>query len=83
MAYDSEGNLFFADSNNHIIRKIDTNGMVSTVAGTPPVNGLPQYGYEGDGGPATDDDRYTFEWSWTLTPESPGPDATPDTAGNS
>lgn len=44
---DSIGNLYFADSNNHRIRRIDKQGIITTVAGT----GL--LGYSGDGGPAT------------------------------
>lgn len=47
IAFDSAGNLYFADTNNHRIRRIDRNGMISTVAGT----GI--LGYRGDGGPAT------------------------------
>jgi sugar lactone lactonase YvrE len=31
---DKDGNIFIADRDNHAIRKIDVNGMVSTVAGT-------------------------------------------------
>lgn len=31
---DKDGNIFIADRNNHAIRKIDVNGLVSTVAGT-------------------------------------------------
>ena len=31
---DKEGNIFIADRDNHAIRKIDVNGLVSTVAGT-------------------------------------------------
>lgn len=31
---DKEGNIFIADNRNHAIRKIDTNGLMSTVAGT-------------------------------------------------
>lgn len=31
---DKDGNIFIADNRNHAIRKIDTNGLVSTVAGT-------------------------------------------------
>ena len=32
MAYDSKGNLFIADMNNHSIRKLSSDGMVSTFA---------------------------------------------------
>lgn len=45
MVEDSAGNLFFTDSTR--IRKIDSNGIITTVAG----NGT--LGYAGDGGPAT------------------------------
>jgi len=47
LAFDSTGNLYVADSNNQRVRRIDTKGMITTVAGT----GV--YGYSGDGGPAT------------------------------
>lgn len=47
IVFDAAGNLYFADSNNHRIRRIDKNGIISTVAGT----GVP--GFSGDGGPAT------------------------------
>jgi uncharacterized protein (TIGR03437 family) len=48
LAFDSSGNLYIADTNNDVIRKI-TNGTITTVAGD---NGqLP--GYSGDLGPAT------------------------------
>jgi trimeric autotransporter adhesin len=43
---DKEGNLFIADFQNNKIRRIDTKGIISTVAG----NGLA--GTSGDGGPA-------------------------------
>ncbi len=55
IAYDRDGNLFFADTSNHLIRMIDTEGIVHRVAGTPPdEEGVPQRGYAGDGGPALD-----------------------------
>ncbi|HYD62280.1 MAG TPA: hypothetical protein VEC35_18100 [Noviherbaspirillum sp.] len=38
LAIDEAGNLYVADSMNQVIRKIDVNGMVTTVAGTPGVN---------------------------------------------
>ena len=47
VAVDSAGNLFIADSQNCCIRKVDTNGIITTVAG----NG--SLGFFGDGGAAT------------------------------
>jgi sugar lactone lactonase YvrE len=47
IAIDNAGNLFIADGGNHRVRKVDTNGVITTVAGT----GVP--GSTGDGGPAT------------------------------
>ena len=48
VAVDNEGNIYIADSFNHIIRQIDaTSGVITTIAGT----GTP--GFSGDGGPAT------------------------------
>jgi sugar lactone lactonase YvrE len=42
-----DGNLYFADTNNNVVRMIDfTSGNISTVAGTGDA------GYSGDGGPA-------------------------------
>jgi uncharacterized repeat protein (TIGR01451 family) len=46
MVFDANGNLYFADGGNNVIRKIDTSGNISTVA----FNGLPTFG--GDGGSA-------------------------------
>jgi sugar lactone lactonase YvrE len=47
LAFDAKGNLYFADSNNERIRRIDKNGIITTVAGTGAV------GTSGDHGPAT------------------------------
>lgn len=44
---DLAGNLYFADAFNNCIRKVATNGIITTLAG----NGSP--GYAGDGGAAT------------------------------
>ncbi|MEI8090226.1 MAG: Ig-like domain-containing protein, partial [Opitutaceae bacterium] len=60
LAVDSAGNLYIADTGNCVIRKVDTNGIITTVAGTipllngtNPINTFAQSGYSGDGGPAT------------------------------
>ncbi len=45
-AFDSKGNIYFSSLNN-TIRKIDVNGIITTIAGTAGV-----LGYSGDGGPA-------------------------------
>jgi uncharacterized protein (TIGR03437 family) len=48
IAFDSLGVLYVADQCNHRIRKIDGNGMMSTVAGTGPT-GPSAGGFNGDG----------------------------------
>jgi sugar lactone lactonase YvrE len=48
LAVDSSGNLYIADSNNAVVRKVTQAGVISTVAGTGGVEG-----YSGDGGQAT------------------------------
>jgi len=46
--FDSKGNLYIDERDNHIVRHVDMkSGIISTVAGTPGKNG-----YGGDGGPA-------------------------------
>ncbi len=47
MALDAAGNLYFADTRNHRVRRISPGGTITTVAG----NALA--GFSGDGGPAT------------------------------
>jgi hypothetical protein len=43
---DKVDNLLIADSNNDVIRKVGSDGIIQTIAGTG------QEGYDGDGGPA-------------------------------
>lgn len=46
--FDGEGNLYFVEMQNHVVRRIDAKtGVISTIAGTG------EAGYGGDGGPAT------------------------------
>ena len=46
IAIDIFGNLYIADAGNHCIRKVNTAGIITTVAGNDTA------GYSGDGGPA-------------------------------
>ena len=47
--FDPEGNLYFVEMQNHIVRRVDSKtGLISTVAGTG------EKGFGGDGGPATE-----------------------------
>jgi adhesin/invasin len=45
VVYDHAGNLLIADTDNNRIRKVDTAGIITTIAGTG------KAGYSGDGGP--------------------------------
>ena len=47
LAVDASGNLYFADSGNHVVRRVTADSLIATVAGTG------QLGFSGDGGPAT------------------------------
>jgi len=47
IAVDGSGNVYIADANENVIRKINASGIISTIAGTGAA------GYAGDGGPAT------------------------------
>jgi sugar lactone lactonase YvrE len=47
VAVDAAGNLFIVDTHNHRIRRVDSKGIITTVAGDGTA------GFSGDGGPAT------------------------------
>lgn len=47
VAFDSTGNAYVSEASNNRVRKIDTSGIITTIAGTG------EEGYAGDGGPAT------------------------------
>ncbi len=46
LAYDASGNLYIAALGDNVIRKVDLNGIITTVVGTG------EQGFAGDGGPA-------------------------------
>ena len=48
VAVDAAGNLYIADSDNHLVRRVDPSGTITTIAGTG------DRGFSGDGGPATE-----------------------------
>lgn len=60
---DAEGNLYISDQGNLRVRKVDTAGIVTTIAG----NGM--QGFGGDGGPATD---AMLNWETGSNPEPSG-----------
>lgn len=47
IAYDAQGNLYIAEAGSNTIRKVDTAGRITTIAGTG------TQGFSGDNGPAT------------------------------
>lgn len=65
IATDTAGNLFFADQNNNVVRKVDiATGFISTVAGNGTTGAL-----SGDGGPAT---AATISLPWGVAADQKG-----------
>jgi hypothetical protein len=50
---DTAGNLYIADLNNNVIRKVDTSGIITTIVGNGFDAGTGNGGFSGDGGNAT------------------------------
>ena len=63
LAVDRTGNIFVGDADNYRIRRIDTAGIITTVAGAG------SGGYSGDGGPAT---AAHIEFMWGLATDAAG-----------
>lgn len=66
VAVDVKGNLYISDFGNHRIRKIDTKGIISTVAGT----GDP--GWSGENGPARKAHLFNAEFGGGLAVDADG-----------
>jgi sugar lactone lactonase YvrE len=49
IGFDTNGNLFITDNNDNIVRKVDTNGIITTIAGKYSLTGA----FGGDGAAAT------------------------------
>lgn len=62
--YDEAGNLYLVDQGNHVIRRIDAEGVITTIAGDPMT-----LGYAGDGGPALE---AQFSWAVGSNPNPSG-----------
>ena len=77
LAFDAAGNLYFADSWLDKVRRIDRQGIVTTVAG----NGFTHF--RGDGGPPPSMPRSTASHAWPSTPCRAGwPSPTPAASGS-
>ena len=56
VAFGRQGDVYVADALNHRVRRIDKDGVISTIAGNPTgsnASGSPSGAFGGDGGPAT------------------------------
>jgi sugar lactone lactonase YvrE len=53
LVVDAAGDLLIADSRNGRIRRVDSNGIITTIAGTGEADTPAKTGTPGDGGPAT------------------------------
>ena len=53
LVFDHATNIYIADEHNHVVRKVNTSGIITTIAGNGFGAGLSDGGYSGDNGPAT------------------------------
>jgi len=63
LVFDNAGNLYIAASGNRSIRRVDTNGIITTIAGTG------EHGFSGDGGPAV---RAQLAWTRDVAVDDNG-----------
>ena len=71
LSVDSSGNLFIADTYNSVVRKVDSSGIITTMAGKyTNITGLfGKINYSGDGGAAT---NAGLSWPWDVVLDSEG-----------
>lgn len=60
LAHGADGSLYISDKGNRRVRRVDPNGIITTVAGIG-------WGYGGDGGPATE--AFLFPFGIALGPD--------------
>jgi len=60
---DTVGNIYIADTGNNVIRQVDTQGIIRTVAGNH------VHGFSGDGGPAT---SASLNFPWDVAVDARG-----------
>jgi hypothetical protein len=65
LAFDGLGNLYIAETEGARVRRVDTSGTITTIAGTG------GYGFAGDGGPATSA-LFAFLSPWGVAIDSNG-----------
>lgn len=58
VGFDAAGNLYIADNNNDRVRQVDTNSIITTVAGNGIGSGTNGGSFSGDGGAATNAGLY-------------------------
>lgn len=63
LAFDSSGNLYISDYGNSTVRKVDSKGNITTVAGTG------SYGFSGDGGSAS---KAALAYPYAITFDNAG-----------
>ena len=72
VAVDAQGDVYIADSYNNLIRKVGSDGLITTIAGSGRIFGFfeePDEQDVGDGGPATD---AKLDWPIGVTVDSEG-----------
>lgn len=77
---DAAGNLYIADTNNHVIRKVNVStGIITTAAGNGATTSTGVGTYSGDGGPAV---NASLNFPYAVAFDAAGDMLIPDSANN-